>query len=1093
MRFGVLGPLEVRAEDGTPVPVHDTKVRSLLVLLLLARGRVVPTDRLIHDLWGEDPPARPRAVLQARVSQLRGALERAEAGSRALVRHRPPGYLLDTVELDLARFEDLIDRAGDTADPRGRVDLLTRALDLWRGSAAAGFTDLEPVREAAAHLEERRLTALEDLAEARLDLGAHVELADALAPPAREHPYRERLHAALIRALYAAGRQGEALRHYDLLRTRLADDLGVDPGPELVALHHAILVHDDGLIPAPPAGNLPAAVVDLVGRDTEAAALRDLLDRHRLVTVTGPGGVGKTSLALAVARAVAAGDPARPVDLAALDSEGDPVTALATALGVRDGDGPLTGRIGALLRGRRALLVLDNCEHLVEGVADLAARLLAGVSDLRILATSQVPLSVAGEYLYPLAPLDVPVDDTPRALAASGAARLFLARAEAAGARPGTDPDTVAAIAELCRRLDGIPLALELAATRLRHLRATDLAARLDDRFALLGGGRRDAPARQRTLRAAIDWSWEPLTGPERALLSRLAVFADGCDPAAVDTVCGGSPELVGALVDRSLVVTTTHAEGTRYRLPESVAAYALEHLSESEEEGTRARHAAHFAAVAEDADGRLRGPGQARALALLDRENANLRAASAFAARSGDARTALRLVVALTWYRFLRGRAGEARAALDTALALPDTPAGTTGRSAAPAGAVTSQVPGMSADPGAAGAIGSVEGTGTTGAIGSVEGTGTTGAIGSVVPAGSVEAAGAAVLGAPAGTGGPPGESRARATVLRAALAVHATDDERWRDDVHDHLRRIGDPVARARLAWFAEFTRWALGDPAVATARVAAAHETAREAGDRWGAALSQVTLALAAFGRGDLSEASAAGREAEALLRDLGDPWGLLQASDVLARIAEARGDLDDAARRHEEGLRIAQDLRLDLVVSRHLAGLGRVALLTGDLDRADALHERALRSAEEQDDAVARQFADAGIALIARRRGDLDRAERSLTRWLEWNHRTDGHVGAAFILAQLGYIAEQRGEPERALELHARGRERARLSGDPRAIALALEGEAGARSLAGEHTAAAELLARAAGLRESAGAPLTEVERWDVDRALARVLP
>ncbi|MDT0328293.1 BTAD domain-containing putative transcriptional regulator [Nocardiopsis lambiniae] len=1035
MRFGVLGPLEVRAEDGTPVPVHDTKVRSLLVLLLLARGRVVPTDRLIHDLWGEDPPARPRAVLQARVSQLRGALERAETGSRALVRHRPPGYLLDAVEPDLVRFEDLVDRAGDTADPRGRVDLLTRALDLWRGSAAAGFTDLEPVREAAAHLEERRLTALEDLAEARLDLGAHVELADALAPPAREHPYRERLHAALIRALYAAGRQGEALRHYDLLRTRLADDLGVDPGPELVALHRAILVQDDGLIPAPPAGNLPAAVVDLVGRDTEAATLRDLLDRHRLITVTGPGGVGKTSLALAVARAVAAGDPARPVDLAALDSEGDPVTALATALGVRDGDGPLTGRIGALLRGRRALLVLDNCEHLVEGVADLAARLLAGVSDLRILATSQVPLSVAGEYLYPLAPLDVPVDDTPRALAASGAARLFLARAEAAGARPGTDPDTVAAIAELCRRLDGIPLALELAATRLRHLRATDLAARLDDRFALLGGGRRDAPARQRTLRAAIDWSWEPLTGPERALLSRLAVFADGCDPAAVDTVCGGSSELVGALVDRSLVVTTTHAEGTRYRLPESVAAYALEHLSESEEEGTRARHAAHFAAVAEDADGRLRGPGQARALALLDRENANLRAASAFAARSGDARTALRLVVALTWYRFLRGRAGEARVALDTALALPDTPAGSVG---------------------------------TTGAA---------------VPDGSVGDDVSVVS----------GESRARAAVLRAALAVHATDDERWRDDVHDHLRRIGDPVARARLTWFAEFTRWALGDPAVATARVAAAHETAREAGDRWGAALSQVTLALAAFGRGDLSEASTAGREAEAALRDLGDPWGLLQASDALARIAEARGDLDDAARRHEEGLRIARDLRLDLVVSRHLAGLGRVALLTGDLDRADALHERALRSAEEQDDAVARQFADAGIALIARRRGDLDRAERSLTRWLEWNHRTEGHVGAAFILTQLGYIAEQRGESERALELHARGRERARLSGDPRAIALALEGEAGARSLAGEHTVAADLLARAAGLRESAGAPLTEVERWDVDRALARVLP
>ncbi|CAL9338815.1 hypothetical protein SUDANB121_00235 [Nocardiopsis dassonvillei] len=1019
MRVGVLGPLEVRTGDGGPVAVADTKVRALLVLLALARGGVVPADRLVAALWGDQPPARPAAVLQARVSQLRGALERAEPGGRALVRHRPPGYLLHGADLDADRFEELLDRARGAA-PRGRADLLSRALDLWRGPAAAGFADLDGAREDAALLEERRLTALEDLAGARLELGDHAGLADALAGPAREHPYRERLHAALVRALYAAGRQGEALTRYEELRARLADDLGVDPGPELAALHRAVLVQDPALLPrrapapdrlpAPPAGNLPAAASDLVGRETEVAAVHGLLERYRLVTVTGPGGVGKTSLALAAARRTAA-DPAVPVDLAALDR--DPGAALATALGVRDGDGDLGGRIAALLRGRPALLLLDNCEHLVEEVAELVSGLLAALPDLRILATSQSPLAVAGEYLYPLAPLEPPADDTPAAVEASPAARLFLARAEAAGARPGTDPDTVAAVAAICRRLDGIPLALELAATRMRHLRAPELAARLDDRFTLLGGGRRDAPARQRTLRATIDWSWEPLTGPERALLSRLAVFADGCDPAAAEAVGGGTPDLVGALVDRSLVVASTRPEGTRYRLLESVAAYALEHLAAAGRENrARARHAAYFADLAGEADARLRGPDQAGALALLDREDANLRAASSYAVRAGDAPTALRLAADLAWYRFLRGRTAQARTALDTALA---------------------------------------------------------------VPAGA----------------GEPEEPRARAAVLRAALARHATGDERRRDGADALLARIADPAVRARLAWFTGFTRRGLGDPGAAGERTAAVLAAAEEAGDPWTAALARVDLALAAFGRGDLAAALAEGRGAETALRDLGDPWGLLQASDALAQVAEALGDVDEAARRHGEGLRIAEDLRLWRAVSRHAAGLGRVALLAGDLDRADALHGRALRLAEEQDDTVAAQYADAGIALTARRRGDLGKAEAVLSRWLEWNLRTDGHIGAAFIHTQLGYIAEQRGEPERALELHARGGEQARRSGDPRARALALEGEAGARSLAGEHAAAADLLDRAAALRAGAGAPLTGIEGWDVDRTRARI--
>ncbi|ASU58885.1 ATP-binding protein [Nocardiopsis dassonvillei] len=1043
MRFGVLGPLTVRTDDGEPVRIRDTKVRALLASLLLARGRLVPADRLVRDLWDDTPPARPAAVLQARVSQLRGDLERAEPGARALVRHRAPGYLLDADDVDAARFEELLRRAARAEEPRERADLLTRALDLWRGPVLAEFADTEPARSAAAHWEELRATALEDRAEARLELGEHAALAVELAEAAARHPYRERLHAARVRALYGAGRQGEALAAYEGLRARLAEEMGIDPGPELTALHRAVLTQDPSLDPAPhpappqgaaafpaahrtavPAAGLPAPVGDLIGRDDHLRALRSLIGAQRMVTLTGPGGVGKTRLALAAARALDPGT-ALFVELAALAPGGDPVPLLAAALGVRD-DASEPGaapheRVAGLLRGRDALLVLDNCEHVVGPVADTVARLLGSVPDLRVLATSQVPLDVAGEHLYALPPLDLPDPDTddPEALAASGAVRLFTARARAAAASFALDTDTAPAVAAVCRRLDGIPLALELAAIRLRHMGVADLAARLDDRFALLGTGRRDAPARQRTLRAVIDWSWEPLSAAERAVLGRLAVHADGCDLAAAEAVCADSGAvpahevlgLVGALVDRSLVVAADRSGATRYLLRESVAAYALERLEEAgDARRTRARHAAHFADLAEYADAGLRGADQEHRLRCLDRESANLDTALAFAVKEEDARLALRLAESACWYRYLRGRAGAARAALDDALSVP---------------------------------------------------------------------------------GAPPG-ARARARVWRAALAVPGSEDaRRWSATVEEDLARVDDPVTRARLTWFTEFTRWGLGDPVRAAARVERARDACVRAGDTWGAAVARETLARAAFARGDLAGARREALEAERALRALGDRWGILRASDTLAQIAEARGDLAETARRHEEGLHIAEGLRLWHTFSLKLSGLGRVALLGGDLDRADVLHARALRVAEEHADPVGEQFADAGIALAARRRGDLDLAERSLLYRLEWNRRVDGRIGTAFILTQLGFVAEQRGDADAALELHGRARREAERSGDPRAVALAMEGLAGAHALAGGHGRATRLLERAAALREEAGAPLAAVERWDVDRITGRI--
>ncbi|WP_116246777.1 BTAD domain-containing putative transcriptional regulator [Nocardiopsis sp. FIRDI 009] len=1016
MRFGVLGPLGVWTDDGVPVRVRDTKVRALLAALLLAEGRMVTVDHLVDVLWGDSPPARPTAVLQARVSQLRGVLDRAEPGARALVRYRAPGYALRADDVDAARFAALVRQARNGSDPCSRADLLTRALDLWRGPVLAEFADTDAVRPAAARWEEARVTAVEDWAEARLELGEYAALAADLAAVVDRHPFRERLHAAFIRALYGAGRQGEALAAYERLRSRLAEELGIDPGADLVALHRSLLKQDPVLTPGPaahaPTGNLPASVSDLVGREERLPRLVALARERRLVTLTGPGGVGKTRLALAAAARLAdtaAVGGAWLVELAPLPADGDPVGVLAAVLGGRDDLGPSPfERVVDLLRGRRALVVLDNCEHVVASVADTVARLLREVPDLTVLATSRVPLDVAGERRFVVPPLDLPPDtDDTEELARSGAVRLFTARARDAVPAFTLDARTASAVAVVCRRLDGIPLALELAATRLRHMGVDELAARLDDRFALLGMGRRDAPARQRTLRATIDWSWEPLPPVERRVLARLAVFADGCDLAAAEAVCadaeGAVLDTVGALADRSLVVVADRPDGTRYHLLESVAAYALDRLEEAgETRRSRLRHALHFADVAERADAALRGSAQRSWLERLDREAANLRAALDTAVREADADLALRLADALCWYRYLRGRTGESRRALDRALAL---------------------------------------------------------------------------------RGGSPG-ARARARVWRAALAD--PEDVRLRDEARRTLPIVSGTAARVRLAWFLEMTRWGLGDTDQATRCVRAAHEEAVAAKDPWGAAVTRIQLADAAHQRGDLDVALALAEEGEQDMRALGDRWGLLRAANVSAAVLEALGDLDGVAVRHEEGRRIAEELRLWTVVARALSGLGRVALLRGDLDRAVELLTRARGIAAEHADALGEQFADAGLALVARRSGDLGRAERLLHRWLDWNRRAGSRVGLAFILTQLGYVAEQRGDAELALARHEEAQGAAEESGDPRAVALALEGQAGAYALMGDTERSEKLLSEAEALRERSGAPLTAAERVDVDR-------
>ncbi|MEU7974509.1 BTAD domain-containing putative transcriptional regulator [Micromonospora sp. NPDC049089] len=656
VQFGVLGPLAVTTDVGEPVVVPGTKVRALLADLLANRNQVVSADRLIDDLWGDDAPANPTGALQVRISQLRKALNDAEPGARELVESRPPGYLLRVDAVDVDRFDELA-RCAD-------VDRLTEALALWRGEAYADVADAEFVRAEAARLAEQRLVVQERLAQARLARGEHDLVAADLAELVARHPLREGLRAVQLRALYAAGRQSEALESYAELRARLAEELGLDPGPELVALHRRILEQDAGLNAPPKAaivrGNLPAPLDELIGRDEALAELRALLPRQRLVTLVGPGGVGKTRLATETARTASYPDGVRLVELAPLPA-GDARVAeqVLAALGAHEAAGTTQSpadRLVTALRHRQLLLVLDNCEHVIEPVAELVARLLRDVPGVSVLATSREPLGLTGERLWEVPPLPVPDDGDLDAVRRSAAARLFVARAAAQQRGFRLDGPTATAVAQLCRRLDGLPLALELAATRVRALGVRGVVDRLDDRFRLLTSAQRDVPQRQRTLTAVIGWSWDLLDESDRVVLAQLAVFPDGCTPEAAEEVCRTDLDALARLVDRSLVVLDDSGAAPRYRLLESVAAFCLDRLSDADE--VRGRHASYYTELAERADPGLRGADQQRWLALLDTELANLR--SALAHGGG-----LRLAVALSWYWFLRGRLTEARRAL--------------------------------------------------------------------------------------------------------------------------------------------------------------------------------------------------------------------------------------------------------------------------------------------------------------------------------------------------------------------------------------------------------------------------------------------
>ncbi|MFF3175084.1 BTAD domain-containing putative transcriptional regulator [Streptomyces sp. NPDC057900] len=730
MRYSILGTTQALRDDGTAVAVGGARLRALLTVLALRAGRTVPAAVLVDEVWDGDPPADAPGALQALVGRLRRALGHAAVASGE------NGYRLaaepDTV--DLYRFERLAGegaRALAEGDPAKAVGVLDDALGLWRGPALA---DLPDRHAEASRWTARRLDARRTRLTASLALGRAEQVLPELAALCGEHPLDEPLQALRLRALRDAGRTAQALAAYEEVRTVLADRLGVDPGAELKSVH-AELLRQEPVLPvipeaaakaaaapdrrtaadrrtppgrpaaapavAPP-GNLRARLTSFVGREGDIETLRGDLAEARLVTLLGPGGAGKTRLSQEAAESV---DPATWPDgvwLAELAPVDDPEAvpeAVLTALGGREtvlrgagaeelravergGAEPLA-RLTEHLSGRRVLLLLDNCEHVIEAAAALTDHLLARCPELTVLATSREPLGVPGEFVRPVDPLPDPM-----------ALRLFADRGAAAlsGFRVDADERTAAACAEICHRLDGLPLAIELAAARLRMLTPRQIADRLDDRFRLLTGGSRTVLPRQQTLRAVVDWSWDLLDGHERTALRRMSVFSGGWTLAAAEAVCADRPDdahdvaaLLGSLVDKSLVVAAPASDGRmRYRLLETVGEYAAERLDEAAERETVERqHLVFFRELARTTDPGLRGAGQLAAIEQFQYEYENLRSALRRAVAARDEQESLCMVLSLSWYWHIRDLSTDAQHWAEAASGLGPDPFAPPGGSA--------------------------------------------------------------------------------------------------------------------------------------------------------------------------------------------------------------------------------------------------------------------------------------------------------------------------------------------------------------------------------------------------------------------------
>lgn len=914
MRVRILGPLDVEA-CGESVDVTGLRLRALLVRLALDAGRTVSGEALGGSIWPGERPAKEANALQTLVSRLRRLLP------DGVVRSDAAGYRLDVAadSVDALRFERLAGE-GRRALRDGEVGVALRLLDgalgLWRGGLPEEVPDT-----ARRRLEEARLAGVENRAEASLAIGALDGLVADLEALVAAHPLRERLRVLLIRTLAADGRRAEALSAYAGFRAFLAEELGTDPGSELRELHLELLRTE----PAPaarPRGNLRASVSSFLGRVEELRLVRDRLETGRLVTLTGPGGVGKTRLA-----ETAAGEfpgvvwitELAPVSRSGAVGHTAVAHAVVAALGIRSGDilaspRPPTERLAEALAGDAVLLVLDNCEHLIDEAAGFARELLGRCPGLRILATSREPMGIHGEAVCPVAPL-----------APGAAVALFTERARAA--RPGfaATPDEAPLVEEVCRRLDGLPLAIELAAARLRTLPLNDVAERLGDRFALLTRGDRTADPRHRTLRAVVAWSWDLLEPEERRLARSLAVFPGEITVASAQAVAAADAGVLESLADKSLL----RFDGRRYRMLETIRAFGVEELVRSGElTRVRAAHAAHFTGVAEQAEPHLRGAGQLPWVVRLAGERGNLLAALRFACESGDAGTATRLCAALCTYWLLRG---EQQALLRWTEA-------------------TLEVRGEAPDE-ARIIVGTLHLLATSIWSGRPPGDGEVAEIRHLLKAAAHEPRAAlaeAVIEIVAGADAqaldvlgrhrshPDPWARAMALLIRAVLHGKAGAVDRMHADLEDAIAAFTELGERAGLAWALTSRadlRTVAGEDAVADLEEAV--RLLRELDPANPLVLQRVWIAEARARAGDPALAR---RELLELIQQEAETGHLAFARAVLAELALREGDLDDAARHLGsawDAARRAEDPQLRIAVCCTAADL---AMARGDLATA-----------------------------------------------------------------------------------------------------------------------------------------------------------
>ena len=1045
MRIGILGPLEVRDEAGQLVRLGGPRLRALLIRLALDPGRTVAADRLAGDLWpGDGPdqaaPADSGNALQALVSRLRHA---AGAG---IIEHRAGGYLLavDPGDVDATQFERAVGQgraALAAGDPGAGAALLRRALDLWRGPALVDVEDAAFAAGPVARLEELRLAATEDRIEADLALGRGAELAPEAEELATAHPLRERLRGQLMRVLYLAGRQGDALAVYEDTRQVLAERLGVDPSPALSAVHLAILRADPELgrpigngsvpaapVPAAPApaaplpadpvpaiprtSNLPAQLTSFVGRDDELNRVSKLLGESRLVILTGPGGTGKTRLAIEAAARLTDQMPDGVwfVALAPVGDALDVPQAVLSVIGppdpiwVPDADPvravlPPLDRLADMLATRQLVLVLDNCEHLIGAVARLAGRVLPEASGVRILATSREPLGVTGETLCPVPSLPLPPDGaTPAEALEYGSVRLLAERG--AAVRPGftVDEISVEPVIRICRALDGNPLAIELAAARLRSLTPGQVASRLDDRFSLLTAGSRTALPRHQTLRAIVDWSWDLLDERERTVLRRLSVFSGGATPTAAERVCGtaGAPagliDVIASLVDKSLVTATGEAE-VRYRLLETVRAYAAERLAEAgEEEQIRAAHARYFLELAEQGEPMLRSREQLTWLARLTAEHDNFAAAlrSALAARDTD--TGLRLVAALAWFWIMRDYETEAG---EWATAVREMAGGSAPPALADAYAICQILAVISA-------------------------------------AAQAEDAPATLLldtlSSAASLAGPD-PRHPLLLIAQPMLAYFSGDRERVQRDL-GLLGNHPDPWVRAAQHAVRGHLALNMGQVDEAAADLVRGHLGFQAIGDRWGMILCLVGLGEVEMARDHPGEAlrilrEARGHAASGLHGNFSDmmliPMGLARARS---------GDVDGARADLERGVRIAERIGEHDDEAKGYLALAELARQGDQLDQARQFVERALQITEP----LLRRPGMTTVAMSAYSKlGCLHEQQGDTAGAARWHAKAMGlaagspeiflpnHPSLAELVEGFAALAAARGEPGRAAEL------------------------------------------------------------------------